>query len=52
MMKRFAICSVFLAVLSLLPASAQKQWWMDEPVRLVLPLISEKLSTLDSDKLI
>ena len=51
-MKRFAICSVLLAVLGLLPASAQKQWWMDEPVRLVLPLISEKLSTLDSDKLI
>jgi hypothetical protein len=51
MMKRFSICSVFLAVLSLLPASAQKQWWMDEPVRLVLPLISEQ-STIDSDKLI
>jgi putative glycosyl hydrolase-like family 6 (GHL6) protein len=52
MVKRFAICSVLLAVLSLLPASAQKQWWMDEPVRLVLPLISEKLSILDSDTLI
>ncbi|HXB72273.1 MAG TPA: family 10 glycosylhydrolase [Candidatus Acidoferrales bacterium] len=55
-MKRFAICGVFLAVLSLPAsaqnASAQKQWWMDEPVRLVLPLIGENLATLDADKLI
>jgi hypothetical protein len=53
MMKRVAICGVLLAVLSLLPASAQqkKQWWMDEPVRLVLPLISE-MSPVDSDTLI
>jgi hypothetical protein len=51
-MKRFAICSVFLAVPSLLPASAQKQWWMDEPVRLILPLLPETGSTIDSDKLV
>jgi len=49
MMKRFAVCSVFLAVLSLPPASAQKQWWMDEPVRLILALLPETGSTIDSD---
>lgn len=52
MMKQTAICS-FLAVMSVLPASAQKkQWWMDEPVRLILPLIPENRGAIDTDKLI
>jgi hypothetical protein len=52
MMKRF-ICGVLLAVLSLLPASAQKkQWWMDEPVRLVLALFGEDRSAMDPDKFV
>ena len=51
-MKKLFIYGVFLGILSVRPAGAEKQWWMDEPVRLVLPLISEKQSTLDSDRLI
>ena len=52
MMKQTTICS-FLAVLSVLPASAQKkQWWMDEPVRLILTLIPENRATIDTDRLI
>jgi hypothetical protein len=52
-MNRLAISSVFLAVLGLLPASAQKkQWWMDEPVRLILVLLGENRSAIDSDKLV
>jgi hypothetical protein len=52
-MKRFAVWSLFLVVLSLLPASAQKkQWWMDEPVRLILVLLNENQSSIDPDKLV
>ncbi len=51
-MKKLFIYGVFLGILGARPAAAENQWWMDEPVRLVLPLISEKQSTLDSDKLI
>ena len=47
-MKRSDRMSLFLVVLMLLPACAQtKQWWMDEPVRLILVLINENQSALD-----
>ena len=52
-MKRSAVCSVFLFLLSLLPAPAQtKQWWMDEPVRLILVLINQNQSSVDPDRLV
>jgi hypothetical protein len=51
-MKKLFVYGVLLGILSVPAAGAEKQWWMDEPVRLVLPLISEKQSTLDSDRLI
>lgn len=49
-MKPLPVLCVLLAALS---AGAQtKQWWMDEPVRLILPLINENQSALDTDRFI
>jgi Hypothetical glycosyl hydrolase 6 len=55
MKRQFAIYGV-VVLLGLLPVSAQsaekKQWWMDEPVRLVLALFNENQSSVDPDRFI
>src|ERR1035441_1252019 len=40
------------AVAGTQPAGAHKQWWMDEPVRLILVLLNENQSSIDPDKLV
>lgn len=52
-MRRFVVWSVWLLALGFLPAGAQtKQWWMDEPVRLILPLLNENQSAIDPDQFV
>lgn len=51
-MRPFAVCCTLLAVATLPSVAQTKQWWMDEPVRLVLPLINQNQSAIDAGKLI
>jgi uncharacterized lipoprotein YddW (UPF0748 family) len=46
-----SVASPLLAQAATNPANV-KQWWMDEPVRLVLTNLPENRSTIDTDKLI